>query len=354
MDTLEYLQQLLTIPSPSGQEDEISLFLGKQLEEFGFAVKKDAFGNLIARNCSPDVGAILLSVHMDTVSSAVNVLPVIKDGYLVNDGNGPLGIDDKLGVAAILSLLERKTDSFPFVICITRGEEQGLSGARHLDYSLLGKVRFGYVFDANGKIGTVVIQAPGKIQSKAIFHGQSAHAGFEPEKGISAIQLACKAVNEMKLLRVDDETTANIGSFQASGATNIVCDRAELTFEVRSRNLEKLRQVQQKLEDVCLSAAQSGGGTVSIERETSYLPYEKPSNCASLVYLSGRYTGSVWPTATGGGSDANCFNAHGYDALVCAIGYEYPHTSKERVLLRQIAELDKLFTDLFMDQRIEE
>ena len=55
-------------------------------------------------------------------------------------------------------------------------------------------------------------------------YGKSAHAGVNPEDGISAIQVAAKAIAAMKLGRIDDETTANIGKFQGGSALNVVCD----------------------------------------------------------------------------------------------------------------------------------
>ncbi len=47
-----------------------------------------------------------------------------------------------------------------------------------------------------------------------MIRGKAAHAGVNPEDGISAIQVASRAISKMPLGRIDEETTANIGKFQ--------------------------------------------------------------------------------------------------------------------------------------------
>ncbi|MFQ8777011.1 MAG: peptidase dimerization domain-containing protein [Roseburia sp.] len=80
---------------------------------------------------------------------------------------------------------------------------------------------------------------PGQIKIFATIIGKSSHA-VAPEEGISAIQVAAKGIAKMNLLRIDEETTCNIGTLKAEHATNIVPEKAEFVAEVRSRNLDKL------------------------------------------------------------------------------------------------------------------
>ena len=71
---------------------------------------------------------------------------------------------------------------------------------------------------------------------KATILGKTAHAGVAPEKGVSAITIAAKAISRMPLGRIDEETTANIGRFAGGQQTNIVCDHVEILAEARSLN----------------------------------------------------------------------------------------------------------------------
>ena len=86
----------------------------------------------------------------------------------------------------------------------------------------------------------MVNRGPGQLKLFATVIGRAAHAGLAPEKGISAIQVAAKGIAQMQLLRIDEETTCNIGTFKSIGATNIVPAKAEIIGEIRSRNLDKL------------------------------------------------------------------------------------------------------------------
>src|SRR5690606_34033411 len=89
-------------------------------------------------------------------------------------------------------------------------EEGGLYGAKNLDYTKL-KAKKGFVLDSGGNPGEIIIQGPAQNKIYAKFIGKEAHAGVAPENGISAIQMAAEAISNMKLLRIDEETTANIG-----------------------------------------------------------------------------------------------------------------------------------------------
>ena len=66
----------------------------------------------------------------------------------------------------------------------------------------------------------------------AIIRGKTAHAGVAPEKGISAITLAAKAIAKMPLGRIDSETTANIGRFEGG--------HKQISFAIMFKSLQKL------------------------------------------------------------------------------------------------------------------
>src|SRR5699024_685998 len=141
-------------------------------------------------------------------------------------------------------LLENDIKHGDIQFIITAGEESGLVGAKYIDKKLL-KAKYGYAIDSNGDVGDLISAAPTQAKLNVIMKGKTAHAGLAPEKGISAITLASKAISKMPLGRIDQETTANIGSFQGGKQTNIVCDHVEIEAEVRSLVPEKMEaQVQ--------------------------------------------------------------------------------------------------------------
>mgnify|MGYP003315003013 CR=1 FL=1 len=91
------------------------------------------------------------------------------------------------------------------------------------------------VLDSSGDAGNIITAAPGQYKLNATVIGRRAHAGVAPEEGISAIQVAAEAVANMKLLRIDQETTANIGVISANYATNIVPERARIIAEAMKK-----------------------------------------------------------------------------------------------------------------------
>lgn len=346
--------ELCAIDSEPTRERLMADRLTEMLTALGFVVTEDdagnkiggSAGNLYARLEGTAAGeALLFSCHMDRVVPGVNVKPRIEGDYIVSDGTTVLGADDASGLAALLegiTVLKQHGKAHPAIeLVLTVAEELSLVGSRHFDTTQVAS-RIGFVLDAGGDVGEIVLQAPEHIKFKAVFHGRSAHAGFAPEQGISAIQIAATAISRMGLLRIDAETTANIGSISAIGPTNIVQDRCELQGEVRSLVPEKVRSHVATLSEIMQSAAAEFAGSVTIETVTSYQAYQlrEDSEPVSRAARAAADIGvPVCYKATGGGSDANHFNIRGLPTVVLSCGYEKVHTTAERIPLKQLVLL---------------
>ena len=245
---IKEFMELVQIDSETKHEQQISLELKKRFAALGLKLEEDeaaagtghGANNLFATleaTAGVDAPVIFFTSHMDTVTPGRGIKPQLDaDGYLRSDGTTILGSDDKAGLASMLEAIrvvqENGLPHGEIQFVITVGEESGLAGARALDRSKL-RAAYGYALDSNGPIGGIAVAAPS--QSKIFIHvnGRSAHAGVNPEDGISAIQVASKAIARMPLGRIDEETTANIGRFEGGGATNVVCDYVHLIAEAR-------------------------------------------------------------------------------------------------------------------------
>ncbi len=201
----------------------------------------------------------------------------------------------------------------------------------------------GFVFDASGSTGAIVTAAPTHEVLEVRIRGRAAHAGFAPERGISALQIACRAVDRMPLGRIDPETTANLGILRGGTATNIVPEEAYLRFEARSRNFARLEAQVRAMRECLEEAAAHFGGEVEIRQQRDYTGYcwtpeDLPVRLAAEAW-SRTPAGSRRPAefrATGGGSDANVFNARGVPSVVLSCGYLDAHTVEERVALSDL------------------
>jgi len=335
--------ELVQIDSPSGQEEEIARHLTVELSGLGLQVARDKTGNVIAR-LAGEGPPILLSAHMDTVEPGQGVKPVIANGIITSDGTTILGGDDKSGVAAILevlrALMEQDLPHPPLEVALTVSEETGLNGAKGLDLNTL-RAREGIVLDSGGPIGAIVVSAPSQDNIKATVHGKTAHAGVEPEKGINAIVVAAEAIAAMPLGRIDEETTANIGRIQGGMATNIIPDRVEMAGEARSHDERKLETQVQALTEALNKAAGRHGATVEIDVNRSYSTFQL-SEADGIVQKAVAVAKTLGLTPalvpSGGGSDANVFNAGGIAAINVSTGMEKVHTTEERLAVDDLVK----------------
>jgi len=359
---IDELMELVTTDSETGDEREIcDLLIGKLLD-LGFEVVEDnsaaltghSAGNLVATlsGTVSEAPVIYFTTHMDTVKPGKGVKPSIQDGYVVSDGTTILGADDKAGIAALLEALkviqEKEIAHGTIQLIITAGEESGLIGSRHLDLSLV-KAEYGFALDSNGPVGEIITSAPSQAKIKATIYGKAAHAGVNPEAGISAIQVASRAISKMKLGRIDEETTANIGRFQGGSATNVVPERAEILAEARSRNGEKLKKQIELMTQAFHEAAHEFGAKAEVEANIIYPGFQFTESDPVVQKAMGAIekVGRIPKLhASGGGSDANVMAGYGIPTVNLGIGYEYIHTTKERMPIEELVKAAELVVAL--------
>lgn len=344
---LEYVQ----IDSESTHEKNMAQRIASDLEAIGCQVTFDTSmeltgsdtGNLYAvLPGDPTTEPLILSAHMDTVVPGVGVVPVIEDGVIRSKGDTVLGGDDKSGICAIVEALrcvvEHNLPHGTIQVVLTVCEEVGLRGSKHMDYSRL-LAKNAVVLDSSGDAGKIITAAPGQYKLNGEVVGRRAHAGVAPEEGISAIQVLSEAISNMKLLRIDDETTANIGTVSSEYATNIVPERAKIIAEARSRSDEKLERQGQHMMDCLHQACEKYGATLEGGLTKSYSAYSFGEEDAFVqrVIAACKKAGLVHNlAASGGGSDANNMNANGIKALVLGTGMSKVHTTNEEITVENL------------------
>ena len=354
---LEYVE----ISSETGNEKAFSDKLIQDLSHIGAEIVRDKAGekansntdNLFVYfpgNHSQEV--MLFSCHMDTVSEGKPIHPVVEEGVVRSAGDTILSGDDKAGIAALVTAMEelnKKGEHYgPVQLVFTVSEEKGLKGSRYMDMTkLLGTTCF--VVDSSGPIGKVITSAPFQNRLHASITGKPAHAGVAPENGISAIQVGAQAISQMKLLRIDEETTANIGSFIGKGPTNIVSERVEIEGEVRSLDEKKLEQQTDHMIKCIHQACEEKGAKVELKVDRMYDGY-RISVEDPFLQLYKRVCGEmgipVQLAATGGGSDANIYNSRGITTLNIGTGVAYPHAVEEQISVKDLEQLTRLLMGL--------
>jgi len=242
----ELAQQLMSIPSVTGGEKEVGLFLSKLLHERRYRVEKQFLipnrFNVLAFAGTPRV---VLCTHMDTVPP---VLPVRADeNFLYGRG----ACDTKGIIAAMLEagdrLRSQAIDNFGFLFVV--GEESSGDGAREAN-KLQWESDFVIVGEPTGN--KLAVAQKGTLLADFSCKGRSAHSGY-PEEGESAVTALWGVLQDCANTDWGNDPdlgkgTFNIGVFAGGEACNVVPGSA--TASVMIRLVEPRDGAEQKLHKV--------------------------------------------------------------------------------------------------------
>lgn len=351
--------ELVQIDSESFHEKNIQEFLAARLKKLGCRVTVDKAGKKYDTNAQGNILAFLpgtvksrpvvLSAHMDTVVPGRSVKPVVKKDRISSDGSTILGADDKAGIAIILEVLqvlqEQKLPHPPVEALFTLTEENGMQGAKNLDYKKI-KGREGLILD-NEEVSELLVQGPAVNTIEVWVKGLSSHAGVCPEKGISALEVAAYALSMMKLGRIDKETVANFGIVQGGKATNIVMDELYLKGEARSLSNAKLAKQTAHMKACFEKAAKRFTKKIDgkvYKPEVKFVPFQrypavnvsKTHPMVKAVLAAAKEQGvCMRAVASGGGCDANILSGFGFTLPNLGVGCRDCHTLKESLILKE-------------------
>ena len=233
---------LVKIYSPSKNEINVMKYITEKLEKLGVKYilhdhSAEYGGNTpviiakLEKNCDDEkLNPISLSAHMDVVEPSKDLDVYVEDGLVKTRTKTTLGGDDKGGVAIILetfeNLVENNLPHNDVFAVITPSEEIGLLGAKSIKWEEIPSefmpAKDMLVLDNGGGSDLVAIEGPCMYKINVHYEGASAHAGIEPEKGRSAIIAMSSAISKMKIGRLNDHTTSNIGSIVSEFPTNVV------------------------------------------------------------------------------------------------------------------------------------
>ena len=352
-EALDLFLELAALPSPPGEERVVADRVTGYLRDLGLEVEEDDAGarigsnagNLLCRLPGRANGGtpLFLCAHLDTVPPQGTLEPVVEDGIVRNAGGTILGADDKAAVVAMLEgarrIVQERRPHAGLELLFTQKEEVGLRGADAFDHTRL-EAELGYVYDQAAPIGQIILGAPYGRTISARFHGRAAHAGMVPEEGRSAIAAAARAIADLRLGRIDEQTTANVGLITGGSARNIVPEWCGFEAEARSHDEHVLADLVREMLDTMGFAASLADCTVETEVSETYAGYrfrrEEPVVELAATAL-GRCGYDVRHALTGGGADANVFNARGLPCLNLANGMTAIHTSDEHIA---VADLD--------------
>lgn len=347
---INQFMEMVQIDSESGNEEKMINYLLKEFTKLGAKAEKDNYGNLIAK--LPAKGCvgkepILLSCHADTVKPGVGIEPVIDNGVIRSKEDTILGADDKAGIAEMLEALRISEIRPPVEVAISRQEEVGLLGVKNLDF---GKItaRKGFLLD-NDTLETIVIGGPSYFAIDVTIKGKAAHAGMEPEKGINAIQAASHAISKLKLGRLDNETTANVGIINGGMIRNGVPENVTFLAECRSLDHDKAQSLADEMKNTILKEVENSGAKAEVKIDNLCKAVDIPEN-SWTVETSKKALKSVGidsqTTFITGFTDASIYNNHGIEMAVVGIGAKLEHSLEEHIYIDDMNKALKMIVEL--------
>jgi tripeptide aminopeptidase len=363
-DVLPLFLELAATPSPPGDERAVADAVTRYLRDLGLEPHEDGAGaavgstagNIVARIAPTeraDGGTpIFVCAHLDTVAPDGRLEPVVVDGMVRNAGRTILGADNKASVAALLEatriLLAEGRPHAGVELVFTVREETGCEGARALDQAAL-EARVGFVYDIEGPIGQVVVAAPYQRTIDALFRGRAAHAGISPEEGRSAVVAAARAIADLRLGRIDPETTANVGIVEGGVARNVVPDRCSVVAEARSRDERKLDELVGEMLETFAFAASLTDCEVETQVGSKYPGYRLDDDAPAFVLARQALERSgytVRTIASNGGADANVFNGRGLSCANLANGMARIHSPDEEIAVADLEAMVRVTLEL--------
>jgi tripeptide aminopeptidase len=350
-EVLDLFIELAALPTPPGEERAAADVVLRYLRDLGLRPDEDGcgptigstIGNVYARVEATSEGTpLFFCAHLDTVPPSGPLAPVVEDGIVRNAGGTILGADNKSAAAAMLEGVRRVlAENRPHAgieLLFTPKEEVGLIGAYAFDDARL-HAELGFVYDQAAPIGEIILGAPWSQAMEVRFHGRASHSGMFPEEGRSAILAAARAIADLRLGRVDDITTANVGVIEGGTAGNIVPEWCTFVAEARCQDEDRLHDFVQEMVDAFSFAATATDCEVETELRKSYNGYRFRQS-EDVVQLAARAltaTGhDVSYALSGGAADANVFNERGRRCLNIANGMTDIHTSNEHIAVADL------------------
>ncbi len=355
--------KLAEIDGISYEERKVADHLKKIWKELGVTLIEDSAGEKIGGDTGnlfaaisgkgrlKDADPILFCAHMDTVSPGRGKKIIVhEDGIITSDRTTVLGADDRAALAVIYEgyrqILEEGADHAPIELLFAPAEETYTVGASAFDYSVV-KAKKAFVPDCSGEFGVYSSQEPTLIYFEITVNGRSAHAGFEPEKGINAIAAAALSISRIKQGWVDDHTSLNFGTIEGGTVSNAVSARVLIKGEIRSAIHEDALSAFENVRKVFEEEAAAIGAVAEFFSDIRLKAYKANENeTGSALELYNRALAAIgessFPKKSFGGSDNNVLVRNGIDGLCIYNAMHEIHTVNEYTTVEELVNLTQL------------
>lgn len=234
MKLFELTKSLMNIPSVSGEEKAVGVWLRDYLRSLGWTVELQKVSenqNNVIAYLNKDA-RVWFSTHMDTVPPFIP--PTEDDEKIYGRGS----CDAKGIIAAQITAAEklRKEGIEDIGLLYTVEEERSSTGAKIANEHLLA-AKCEYMINGEPTDNELAIGSKGTFRLNIKTKGKAAHSAY-PEEGDSAIERLLDVLDDIRHTKLPSdeffgETTVNIGTIEGGVALNVIPPTAEAGLAIR-------------------------------------------------------------------------------------------------------------------------
>ena len=366
---LQTIGDLVREETPSNDKERLDIFVERLADRFSGAGLETEIISSPTRGShlrgrfekgqfveNPDAAPALILCHYDTVwpvgSLASHPFRVDDQGWAY----GP-GIFDMKSSLALAEYTMRGIQSLglllprPVTLLATSDEEVGSQTSRELIEEEASRAAYVLVLEPPLPGGKLKTARKGSSHFALKITGRAAHAGVEPEKGVSAVQeMAHQILALHGLTDLAAGTTVNVGVVTAGTRSNVVAAHAEAQIDVRAWTEEEMRRVSEAIMELQPNVSGTelvvtgGENRPPLERSVTGGLFEQARRIARPLGIDLEEAG------TGGGSDGNLTGALGVPTLDgLGIPGDGAHADHEHIEVDKIAERAAILTLLLLE-----
>lgn len=363
-EMIAFLSALVQAESPSSDptaQAPVQKILSTALADLAFSVEhipgQQTGGHLLARSQQANSHAPqqLLVGHSDTVwaNGTLKKMPLLIEDNIIR---GPGVYDMKSGLTMMIFALRTIRDlglttAVTPLIFINSDEEIGSPESTTIIEKLAQQASRAFILEpALGPDGRLKTARKGVSNYQVVVHGRAAHAGLDPEKGVSAILEMSHLIPQLFALSdLANGVSVNVGLVEGGMRSNVIAPSCTAVVDVRTPTLadaERLHTAVHQLQPTL------SGTTLQINGGISRPPLEPTAANQALWQQAqdcGRQLGlNLQDGMAGGGSDGNTTSR--FTATLDGLGPigDGAHATHEHILVDKWLERSALLTLLLI------
>ena len=356
---IQEIMELVEIESPSFDENGIgeaveyveSMFSPLKAVKSIKREYRSGFGEHLFIRTVGSGAPVLVLGHLDTVhpkGSTKRNPTRLENGRLYGCGSFDMKANVVVVAEALRTAERLNLKTRPLNILLSCDEEVGSDSGRPLVEEEAARADFCLVLEPSldGKVKTGRKGVGGyKLSAKGI----PAHAGLDPEKGVSAILELSRQIPILhEMSDLETGVTVSVGTIKGGTTTNVIPEYAECTLDVRFESIKDGERVDAGIKEL---KAFDERVELSVEGEINRPPLERDELVIELFAraqnIAKGFGFELEETQVGGASDGNYVSAMGIPVLDgLGIKGNGAHTLQEYVEVNDIPKRISLLVGL--------